>query len=98
MGTTVLIIYCAIAIRAFIAVRLNDFKKPQYRLFIEDEAINRRASAHANVLVFSVTLFWPIFFVIQPTRWVRGFIFGEKLAINLVCFNFGRMMGRFFCE
>ena len=90
------IVYCAVALRAWIAVRLNDFKEPKYHLFIENEALKRRTTANVNFYVFCMTFFWPVFLVFYPLQWVGGIILGKRAALNDLSFKFGRSMGRFF--
>lgn len=98
METLLLIIYCAIAIRSWIAVRLNDFKEPEHRLFIEDEELKQRATASANFYIFCMTFFWPAFLVIYPMQWIDGILLGRRCALNDLSFKFGYSMGRFFSQ
>lgn len=96
MSTTVLFIYVAVSLRVFIAQRLNNFKRPKYRLVVANPALECRLHLISKMMLLLSVLLWPVFFILEPKLFVQAFLLGQQNSLTQLNFKQGMWAVRFF--
>lgn len=89
-------LYCAVALRVFVAQYCNNFNQATFRLVIHDAPLQCRLQRISRVMLLGSTLLWPVLLAVAPELFLRAFLLGQSRALSALGFQQGMWAARAF--
>ena len=84
LGTILILIYCAVAIRMMIFHLFNDFGldgKSEVELECDEPEVMKRVDRALKIMGALGACFWPLVFLFKPLIFLKGYLLFNKIAL-----------------